>query len=171
MKPNQVLTVAFLTVLFGMFAQNASAFHNTEVGRFISRDSIEYDAEDTNVYRYVGNDSIDYVDSDGFVRHTAADPNQPGVKEQGREAKEKKRQSSNWKPNNNTKPKQPPKHTPGRGHQRFSAKGVGGAVGLWLLMENMADASSEISTNWRNPNYYDKPSDCRECVCARHLQR
>lgn len=41
----------------------------------------------------------------------------PGQKKQGRERKNKSRQSDNWKPRSNPKP--PKKHTPGRDHRKF----------------------------------------------------
>jgi hypothetical protein len=60
-------TLAFLTfgVIFGFFAQTTSAYYSPEVGRFISRDPIEYEAEDINLYRYVYNSPIQYTDIDG----------------------------------------------------------------------------------------------------------
>jgi hypothetical protein len=81
-----------------------------------------------------------------------------------REALEKKRKND-WKLHNNRSPKQPPKHTPGRGHRKFP-KGAG-AMGLWLLMEGSADAA-EFSYNWWNPNNYDNAT-CHNCVCATYV--
>ena len=47
-----------------------------------------------------------------------ADPYaRPGQKKQGRERKNKARQSKDWKPRSNPKP--PKKHTPGRDHRKF----------------------------------------------------
>jgi RHS repeat-associated protein len=40
-------------------------YYNIEFGRFVSRDPIEYDAEDVNLFRYVLNTSINKNDSSG----------------------------------------------------------------------------------------------------------
>ena len=53
------------------------------------------------------------------------DPNQPNVKKQGREGKNKARKSDNWKPHNNTPPSQTPHHTPGRDHRKSKLKKKG----------------------------------------------
>ncbi|MDR1479899.1 MAG: RHS repeat-associated core domain-containing protein [Planctomycetaceae bacterium] len=41
-------------------------YYHTGLGRFVSRDSMEYDAEDVNIYRYVSNKAINYNDPFGF---------------------------------------------------------------------------------------------------------
>ncbi|MDR3198684.1 MAG: hypothetical protein LBU34_12525 [Planctomycetaceae bacterium] len=62
-------TLAFLTfgVIFGFFTQTISAYYSPEVGRFISRDPIEYEAGDVNVYRYVSSNTITYNDPSGLA--------------------------------------------------------------------------------------------------------
>jgi hypothetical protein len=57
MRLNKVLAFLTFVVVFGFFAQTVSAYYSPEVGRFISRDPIGYEAEDANLYRYVGNQS------------------------------------------------------------------------------------------------------------------
>lgn len=41
-------------------------YYSTALGRFVSRDPIEYQADDENLYRYVWNNSILHIDFDGF---------------------------------------------------------------------------------------------------------
>jgi hypothetical protein len=66
MRLNQTLAFLAFGVIFGFFAQTVSAYYSPEVGRFISRDPIEYEAEDTNLYRYVGNNTINAKDYSGL---------------------------------------------------------------------------------------------------------
>ena len=40
-------------------------YYNSEVGRFISQDPINFGGEDTNLYRYASNSSINYADPSG----------------------------------------------------------------------------------------------------------
>jgi hypothetical protein len=99
----------------------------------VSRDPIEYDSDDVNLFRYVENCSGNWVDPYGFSqRRESIDPHQEGIKGQGRGSKEKKKQKDNWKPHNEQPPKNPPKHTPGRGHRKgfINNKVLGG---LFLL--------------------------------------
>lgn len=43
----------------------------------------------------------------------------PGQKKQGRESKEKKKESDDWKGNPNKKPPLPKQHTPGKDHRKY----------------------------------------------------
>jgi hypothetical protein len=67
MQLNKVLAFLAFTIVFGIFAQNVSAYYSPEIGRFITRDPIEYDAGDTNLYRYVENSTVDNIDPMGNV--------------------------------------------------------------------------------------------------------
>jgi hypothetical protein len=67
MRLNKALAFLTFVVIFGFFAQTVSAYYSPEVGRFISRDPIEYNAGDINVYRYVENNTINAKDSVGLL--------------------------------------------------------------------------------------------------------
>jgi hypothetical protein len=65
MRLSKVLAFLTFVVIFGFFAQTVSAYYSPEIGRFISRDPIEYEAEDANLYRYVENGVSNNVDTYG----------------------------------------------------------------------------------------------------------
>jgi hypothetical protein len=63
-------------------------------------------------------DTLDQWEED---RRETMDPDQEGVKKQGREAQNKAREK-NWTPHNQQKPKPPKSHTPGRDHRKVGKK-------------------------------------------------
>jgi hypothetical protein len=56
-----------MMVFFSINMDFALAYYNPEVGRFISRDPIGYEAEDVNLYRYVSNNSLNKKDPLGLA--------------------------------------------------------------------------------------------------------
>ena len=67
MKSNRFHIVLCFVVFFGLGIQDASAYYAPEMGRFISRDPIGYDAGDVNVYRASLNNFTVYVDPRGLT--------------------------------------------------------------------------------------------------------
>ena len=67
MKSNHFPIVLCFAVFVGLCIQDASAYYAPEMGRFISRDPIEYEAEDVNLHRYIENRPIRDVDPGGLT--------------------------------------------------------------------------------------------------------
>ena len=112
----------FLFLVSISFCQNLSAFYHPEMGRFVSRDPIEYDeGNDISLYRYIDNSAPNYLDTTGEKKTKSGprekyDPHKPGIKKQGRELKSKKRKQDNFIQRNQPKPLK--HHTPGKGHRK-----------------------------------------------------
>ena len=66
MKSNRTLLAFFGMMVFVANADSVWAYYSPEMGRFISRDPIEYDAGDENLYRYVSNSSTLALDPMGL---------------------------------------------------------------------------------------------------------
>jgi len=66
MKSNRFQIVLCFVFFAGLGVQDASAYYAPEMGRFISRDPIKYEAEDVNLYRYVFNAPNTQVDIHGL---------------------------------------------------------------------------------------------------------
>jgi len=62
MKLNHIQIVLCFVFFAGLGVQNASAYYSPKMGRFVSRDPIEYEAEDVSLYRYVHNSPTTYND-------------------------------------------------------------------------------------------------------------
>ena len=59
-----VLVLSFVVAV--CIAESASAYYNTSLGRFVSRDPIGYDGSKSNLYEYVGGRPFFYVDPNGL---------------------------------------------------------------------------------------------------------
>jgi hypothetical protein len=65
MKLKTALAPIVATLSLAFVASDASAYYAPHLGRWLTRDPIEYDGETANLYEYVGNSPINFVDAFG----------------------------------------------------------------------------------------------------------
>ncbi|HBO43766.1 MAG TPA: hypothetical protein DD670_07510 [Planctomycetaceae bacterium] len=59
-----VLSLSFVAAV--CIAESASAYYNSSLGRFVSRDPIGYEGSKSNLYEYVGGRPVQDLDPEGL---------------------------------------------------------------------------------------------------------